>query len=74
MFTVTDSVQNTGRHAGHAVALRHRSRATACRKLQNIFVVHEGAIQRIDGELTETDYADMTEFEVDAREGASRRR
>jgi YidC/Oxa1 family membrane protein insertase len=68
MFTVTDTVRNS---SGAPVTLqpygiiaRH-----GLPKLQNIFVVHEGAIQRIDGELTETDYADFAEFEVDANEG-----
>jgi YidC/Oxa1 family membrane protein insertase len=68
MFTVTDTVRN---NSGTPVTLqpygiiaRH-----GLPKLQNIFVVHEGAIQRVDGELTETDYADFAEFEVDANEG-----
>ena len=68
MFTFTDKVENT---ADVTVALqpygiiaRH-----GLPKLQNIFVVHEGAIQRTDGTLTETDYADMTEFEVDPAVG-----
>jgi YidC/Oxa1 family membrane protein insertase len=68
MFTMTDTVRNT---SGAPVTLqpygiiaRH-----GLPKLQNIFVVHEGAIQRVDGELTETDYADFAEFEVDANEG-----
>jgi YidC/Oxa1 family membrane protein insertase len=68
MFTVTDRVQNAGGAPvtlqPYGIVARH-----GLPPLQNIFVVHEGAIQRIDGELTETDYADMTEFEVDANEG-----
>jgi YidC/Oxa1 family membrane protein insertase len=69
LFTVTDSVTNSGTVAAsmyaYGVIARH-----GLPKLQNIFVVHEGAVQRIDGELTETDYADVTELEVDAREGS----
>jgi YidC/Oxa1 family membrane protein insertase len=68
MFTVTDTVQNSSAAAvalqPYGIVARH-----GLPKLQNIFVVHEGAIQRIDGELTETDYADVTELEVDPREG-----
>lgn len=68
MFTVTDTVQNGSGTAvtlqPYGIVARH-----GLPKLQNIFVVHEGAIQRTDGELTETDYADITEFEVDQREG-----
>lgn len=68
MFTVTDTVQNG---SGAAVALQPYGIVArhGLPKLQNIFVVHEGAIQRIDGELTETDYVDITELEVDTREG-----
>ena len=63
MFTVTDRVTN-----GSAAEVTLQPYGLIARqglpKLQNIFVVHEGAIQRADGELTETDYADLTEFEV----------
>ncbi|MDP3195257.1 membrane protein insertase YidC [Tabrizicola sp.] len=68
MFTVTDTVQNGSSAAvalqPYGIVARH-----GLPKLQNIFVVHEGAVQRIDGKLTETDYADITELEVDTREG-----
>jgi YidC/Oxa1 family membrane protein insertase len=68
MFTVTDRVQN-----GSAAAVTLQPYGLIARqglpKLQNIFVVHEGAIQRADGELTETDYVDLTEFEVVPAEG-----
>lgn len=68
MFTVTDTVRNDSSAAvalqPYGIIARH-----GLPELQNIFVVHEGAIQRIDGQLTETDYVDITELEVDAREG-----
>jgi YidC/Oxa1 family membrane protein insertase len=68
MFTVTDRVQN-----GSATAVTLQPYGLIARQglpqLQNIFVVHEGAIQRADGELTETDYADLTEFGVVPTEG-----
>jgi YidC/Oxa1 family membrane protein insertase len=68
MFTVTDKVQNTTAAPvslqPYGIIARH-----GLPKLQNIFVVHEGAIQRVDGKLTETDYADFAEFEVDPNEG-----
>jgi YidC/Oxa1 family membrane protein insertase len=68
MFTITDTVENTSAATvalqPYGIIARH-----GLPKLQNIFVVHEGAIQRADGTLTETDYADMTEFEVDAAVG-----
>jgi len=68
MFTVTDTVQNGTTTAAtlqpYGIIARH-----GLPQLQNIFVVHEGAVQRNDGELLETDYADITELEVDPREG-----
>ena len=68
MFTVKDTVQNASAAEvalqPYGIVARH-----GLPKLQNIFVVHEGAVQRIDGELTETDYADVAEFDVNEREG-----
>ncbi|MBA3911247.1 MAG: membrane protein insertase YidC, partial [Rhodobacter sp.] len=68
MFTVTDKVENSSAAAvtlqPYGIIARH-----GLPQLQNIFVVHEGAVQRNDGELLETDYADITELEVDPREG-----
>jgi YidC/Oxa1 family membrane protein insertase len=68
IFTVTDTVKNDSASAvglqPYGIIARH-----GLPQLQNIFVVHEGAVQRADGELTETDYADITELEVDPREG-----
>jgi YidC/Oxa1 family membrane protein insertase len=68
VFTVTDRVENASAATvalqPYGIIARH-----GLPKLQNIFVVHEGAVARADGELTETDYADLTEFEVDPREG-----
>lgn len=68
MFTVTDRVEN-----GSAAPVTLQPYGLIARQglpqLQNIFVVHEGAIQRADGELTETDYADLPAFEVVQSEG-----
>ena len=68
LFTVTDTVTN-----GSAATVTLQPYGLIARrglpKLQNIFVVHEGAVQRADGELTETDYDDLTAFEVDPTEG-----
>jgi YidC/Oxa1 family membrane protein insertase len=68
MFTVTDKVAN--RSAANVTLQPYGLIVRqGLPQLQNIFVVHEGAIQRADGELTETDYADLTEFEVVPSEG-----
>jgi YidC/Oxa1 family membrane protein insertase len=68
MFTVTDRVAN-GSTANVTLQPYGLIVRQGLPKLSNIFVVHEGAIQRADGELTETDYADQTELEVVPTEG-----
>ena len=59
MFSVTDAVNNTGaaevRLAPYGVIARHGLPTT----LQNIWVVHEGLISRVDGKFSETDYDDV---------------
>ena len=70
MFTVTDAVENTtateARLAPYGIIARH-----GLPKLQNIYVVHEGAIRRTDGTFGETDYADMVDLPVVEREGTA---
>ena len=70
MFTVTDSVQNTGAGdislAPYAQIARHGVPAN----LKRFFILHEGAVGRADGQLTETTYADMVDLPVVAREGS----
>ncbi|WP_135449478.1 membrane protein insertase YidC [Tabrizicola caldifontis] len=68
MFTVSDRVENT---SGATVVLQPYGLIVrqGLPKLQNIFVVHEGAVARADGELSETDYKDITALAVDPREG-----
>lgn len=70
MFTVTQSVQNTGAGtasmAPYGILARHGEPADA----KNFFILHEGAITMADGELTETGYSDMTDLSVNEREGA----
>ncbi|KIC11655.1 insertase [Leisingera sp. ANG-M1] len=70
MFSVTQSVTNT---SGGTVALapygtlaRHGQPAD----LKNFFILHEGLVSMADGELAETDYDDMADFEPDPRDGS----
>jgi YidC/Oxa1 family membrane protein insertase len=70
MFTITDAVQNA---TGAAVSLQPYGIVARHGKpgdLQNFFVLHEGVVGRTDGELTETDYDDLRDLPVVAREGA----
>jgi len=59
MFTVTQSVENTGGTprslAPYGILARHGEPP----ELKNFFILHEGAIRMVDGELTETDYGDF---------------
>ena len=68
LFTVTDAVQNnTGtevRLAQYGLIARHGQPKT-----QKIWVLHEGIVQMSDSRLKETDYGDMPNFDVIAREG-----
>jgi YidC/Oxa1 family membrane protein insertase len=70
MFTVTDSVQNQGSAAVSLFPYGTIARHGLPDNLQNIFVVHEGVIGRVDGQLTELDYADVQDLAVVEREGA----
>ncbi len=68
MFTVTDTVENASgvdvSLQAYGIIARH-----GLPTLQKIFVVHEGAVQRNDGTLEETDYSDLAEFTADPKEG-----
>ncbi|WP_103334678.1 membrane protein insertase YidC [Pseudotabrizicola formosa] len=70
MFTVTESVQNTGtaeaRLFPYGIVARHGKPTN----LENFFVSHEGVVARADGQLTETDYDDVADLPLVAREGA----
>ncbi|CUH40764.1 Oxa1Ec [Jannaschia seosinensis] len=67
MFSVTQSVENLSdtpvRLAPYGVVARQGEPDTV-----NFFILHEGVVARTDGKLSEIDYDDMTEFEVDPRE------
>ncbi len=70
MFTVTDDVENTTAApvtlAPYGIVARHGEPAD----LQNFFVLHEGVVGRVDGQLTETKYDDLRDLPVVEREGA----
>ncbi|QYK42554.1 MAG: membrane protein insertase YidC [Paracoccaceae bacterium] len=70
MFTVTDAVTNaTGAPVSlqpYGIVARHGKPGD----LQNFFVLHEGVVARADGKLAETDYDDLRDLPVVAREAA----
>jgi len=70
MFTVTQSVENSTeadvRLAPYGIVARHGLPAD----LQNFFILHEGVVRKVDGELDEIAYDDMPDLDLVAREGA----
>ncbi|NEX46932.1 membrane protein insertase YidC [Pseudotabrizicola algicola] len=70
MFTVTESVQNTGaaeaRLFPYGIVARHGKPTN----LENFFVSHEGVVARADGKLTETKYDKVADLPLVEREGA----
>jgi YidC/Oxa1 family membrane protein insertase len=58
LFTVTDSVANAGtaeaRLAPYGIIARH-----GLPKLEGVYVVHEGPVRRIDGDLEESKYSNV---------------
>ena len=61
MFTVTQSVENTGAQAVSLNPYGIVSRRDLP-DLQNFFILHEGAVAMVDGQLTELSYSDLDEL------------
>ena len=59
MFSVEQSVQNTGDTTVSLAPYGILARHGLPRDLKNFFILHEGGIRMADGELTETDYDDF---------------
>jgi YidC/Oxa1 family membrane protein insertase len=70
MFTVTQSVENTGAAAATMAPYGILARHGEPQDLKNFFILHEGLVAMADGTLTETDYDDMPDFAYNEREGA----
>src|SRR6056297_1412917 len=70
MFTVTQSVENTGtqdaRLAPYGIVARHGLPDD----LQNFFILHEGVVRKVDGQLDEISYDNVTELDFIERERA----
>ncbi len=73
MFTVTQSVENTGtdtvRMAPYSLLSRHGEPSD----LEKFFISHEGFIEVADGTLTEDGYGTVRDYSVAARENAPAR-
>lgn len=69
MFTITQSVTNTGTEAVRLAPYGQVARHGLPPDLQKFFISHEGTIQMVDGRLTEMDYKDIQDAAVSATEG-----
>ena len=70
MFTITQSVENTGEATASVAPYAILARHGIPPNLKNFFILHEGVVARTDGEYSETDWGDMPDFEFDQRAGA----
>ncbi len=69
MFTIRQSVENTGADAQRVAPYGVLARHGEPKDLKGFFILHEGIIRQTD-ELEELDYDDTVDFEFDRREGA----
>ena len=70
MFSVTQSVTNTGGASVSLAPYGILARHGEPENLKNFFILHEGVIAMADGTLTEMSYGDVADLEVDPTEGA----
>lgn len=74
MFDFTQSVENTGTGditlRPYGLLRRHGLPAD----LKNFFILHEGLVRMTDGELDETSYSNLEDYDVDPREGTQAER
>ena len=75
MFTITQSVENATQSevgmAPYGILARHGIGEDGdLPGLKNFFILHEGVISMADGTLTEVDYGDVRDFDIDPRERA----
>ncbi len=68
LFTFEQSVQNASDTAVSARPYGLLRRHGQPDDLKNFFILHEGLVRMTDGELEETGYDDITDYEVDPRE------
>ncbi|MEO9863776.1 MAG: membrane protein insertase YidC [Yoonia sp.] len=74
MFDYVQSVENTGTSnitlRPYGLLRRHGTPAD----LKNFFILHEGLVRMTDGELEETDYKKIVDYDLDPREGTQAER
>ncbi len=73
LFTVTQSVTNTGAEAVRLYPYGLVARHGVPDDLENFFILHEGLIMKTDGSLNEDSYNSMTSFPLREQEGPGAR-
>ena len=68
MFSFAQTMENTGAAPVSARPYGLLRRHGEPDDLKNFFILHEGLVRMTDGELQETDYGDIVEYDVDPRE------
>jgi YidC/Oxa1 family membrane protein insertase len=69
MFSLTQTVTNNGGAAVSVAPYGMIVQHTQPDDLENFFILHEGAVSVADGELSETDWDDISEAEVNPKWG-----
>ena len=62
LFTVKQTVENTGTETQRVAPFGLVARHGEPQDLSGFFIIHEGAVMRADGELSELDYSEFPEF------------
>lgn len=70
MFTITQSIQNNSGNTAIAAPYGILARHGLPSDLKKFFILHEGLVSLSNGELAETDYDDVADYDYDDREGA----
>ena len=70
LFSVTQSVNNTGASKVNMAPYGLIARHGEPEDLKNFFILHEGVVAMADGELSEIDWSDIPDYEIDPRQGA----
>ena len=71
MFSVTQSVENTGAGAARLAPYGIVARHGLPDDLQNFFILHEGVVRKSDGQLDEIAYDDVPDLDFVQREAAA---
>ncbi|MBF9059284.1 membrane protein insertase YidC [Rhodobacterales bacterium HKCCSP123] len=71
MFSVTQSVENTGDSAARLAPYGIVARHGLPDDMQNFFILHEGVVRKADGQLDEIAYDDVPDLDFVQREAAA---